>query len=253
MARGERNLTVTSEVEQDCRPGYWCTAGVEVSCEVGFYNPYPKSNNQSACLKCPERSSTRSSASTDLSQCVCEPDFYDELPDADAVHCVTCPSGTNCSQWGATVSGLPVRRGFYRQSSLSSNVWPCPADYKSGCRGTIEDADSKCFEGLEGVFCMLCTNSSRYYQKATKEMDHATCAACGDFDSLSDPFNVLAFLVVVAFALKVARRIISIGVVQTFVWWAARVKVGCTLKIRTSDPRLLPSPHRCASCLLLSS
>jgi len=223
LTRGVRNLTTTDQVEKLCQPGHWCTAGTQVDCEVGFYNPHTASNNQSACIKCPDRASTRQAASTDVSQCLCEPGYYNDHAE-HGVNCATCPSGTNCSQWGATMRNLPIRRGFYRHSDRSANVWPCPEEGKSACKGTIED-DAKCFEGTDGVFCQLCVNSSVFYQRAVGEMVHATCMQCGDFGSLGDPINVLAFLIVVAILVIATRRALSVGVVQTFVFWVTRVKV----------------------------
>ena len=194
VASGVRNVTITKEVEVECQPGHWCTAGIEVDCEPGFYNPYPKANNQSACQACPERASTLHAASIRVAQCICEPGFYDEHMD-DRVHCVTCPSGTNCSASGANLLSLPVRRGYYRHSDMSANVWPCPDKTLSGCKGTVED-DAQCFEGLAGVFCELCSNGSSnvYYKKAVDDMEHSTCLQCGDLGTMSDPVNVLAFL-----------------------------------------------------------
>ena len=79
------------------------TAGLEVECDFGFYNPTYNANNQTACIKCPERSTTQAMASTRADECVCEKSFFDADGGA-GVACELCVSGTNCSRVGTTLA-----------------------------------------------------------------------------------------------------------------------------------------------------
>ena len=38
-----------------CPVGHWCTAGLPVECEPGFFNPFTGTSNQTACTPCPAR------------------------------------------------------------------------------------------------------------------------------------------------------------------------------------------------------
>jgi hypothetical protein len=59
--------------------GHWCTAGLVVECEAGFYNPTLNANNQTACQRCPTQSTTIGSAAYSVDQCICVAGFYDTL------------------------------------------------------------------------------------------------------------------------------------------------------------------------------
>ena len=84
-----RNQTV--ELQLDCPVGHWCTAGLVVECEFGFYNPTRNANNQTACLPCPEQSTTLTAAASSADQCICVVGYYDaQLPSANESSGVTC-------------------------------------------------------------------------------------------------------------------------------------------------------------------
>ncbi|KOO31212.1 protein serine threonine, partial [Chrysochromulina tobinii] len=85
--------TATVIRPRPCPRGFWCTAGIEVPCEQGFYNPTTNAANAKACLRCPEFSTTSGNASTDVSQCVCEQSFVQQLNAAGNVSQCVCAAG----------------------------------------------------------------------------------------------------------------------------------------------------------------
>ena len=173
------------------------TAGLEVECDLGFYNPTVNANNQTACFKCPERSTTLAKASTRPDECVCEEGYYDAGTVYGAgVRCQLCVSGTKCSTSATTLATLPVRRGFYRRSNATTDIMRCPdaavncgaepfcPESTSGCRGTATNSSAEaaaaparrrlaastdpygaepdelgCAPGLTGIFCRSCARN----------------------------------------------------------------------------------------------
>ncbi|KOO34597.1 mastigoneme-like protein [Chrysochromulina tobinii] len=85
--------TVTVIRERVCPRGFWCTAGIEVPCEKGFYNPTTNAASQTACLRCPEFSTTNGTAATNVSQCLCEQSFVQQLNAAGNVSQCVCAPG----------------------------------------------------------------------------------------------------------------------------------------------------------------
>jgi len=83
--------TVTVIRERVCPRGFWCTAGLEVACELGFYNPNTNANSQTACVRCPEFSTTNGTASSHVSQCLCQETFIQQLDAAGNARCVCAP------------------------------------------------------------------------------------------------------------------------------------------------------------------
>ena len=167
------------EVEQVqfvCPAGHWCTAGLAVECEAGFYNPFGGANNQTACLQCPAFSTTPTAASIAVSQCQCTPGYYDRtLGPANASaapQCVPCPIGTVCASVGVTLHSLPLKPGYYRASATATNVFRCPdsdagcgtanecLNSTSACRGG-DDFTSICHAGLDGILCAACAHMNR--------------------------------------------------------------------------------------------
>ena len=83
--------TVKKTVKFTCPKGKWCTAGLIVDCTEGTYNPVTGADLGTACLKCPEFS-TSPKASTSLSDCVCEPGFI-QTTLADGTARCKCDAG----------------------------------------------------------------------------------------------------------------------------------------------------------------
>ena len=184
--------TATRTVQSVCPPGFWCTAGLTVACEVGFYNPITNANNQSACLQCPEHATTLGARATSLLQCLCDVQFFNNHTN-NGVLCLPCPVGTNCTAPGNTRNALPIKPGFWRKSNATIDVRAC-ADVAAGCpAGQSECAQSlsgcaggtnsttPCRPGLTGVFCLVCDNSDKnrpHFYVAASETAPAMCSPC---------------------------------------------------------------------------
>ena len=223
--------------EKDCPRGFWCTAGLEVECDYGFFNPNLNANNQTACIKCPERATTQSKASTRPDECVCEKGYFD-ADSGSSVSCELCVSGTQCDAIGVTLATIPVKRGYYRRSIDTTDVRKCPdspvncsdtpvcAESTSGCRGTVkaaalsgnvslaetlvEGAELGCAQGLTGVFCRTCDRSNatdQVYYSPADDKQVASCQSCGQTlpATIGLVFGVLA-LVLVALGLVFAAH-----------------------------------------------
>ena len=223
-----KRVTVTLVVAAVCPEGFWCTAGLTVPCEAGFFNPSTNANNQSACIKCPEHATTLGPNATTLAQCVCESGYYNRA--GFGVDCHVCPIGTNCSAVGVTLHAMPIKNGFYRRSKSTDNVRACAdasvncpsgegscIESHSGCAGGA-DASTPCRPGLHGVFCLLCTSANAtepHYYAPASETEPAACHACGV------RFAVLAFVAVGAVA---AVFLMAFGVRWALHWIPAHWK-----------------------------
>jgi len=96
--------------ERVCPRGFWCTAGLEVACEQGFYNPTTNAASQTACLRCPDRSTTNGTAATNVSECVCQASFVRQLDAAGNPQCV-CAAGRELI---GGVQCAPCKIGTYK-------------------------------------------------------------------------------------------------------------------------------------------
>ena len=166
-----------------CMAGFWCTAGLEIPCERGYYNEHTNANNQSACLPCPAHSTTLSDASTLREHCICDAEFYDEH-EGNGVSCKMCPLGTACNTSGTTLGALPLLHGWWRESSHSRDVRQCP-DSASDASGCVGGTNNPCKQHLTGPYCRLCNSSGAvlfFYD--TQE------SACRDCDELVGSMGV---------------------------------------------------------------
>lgn len=113
-------------------------------------------------------------------QCLCDAGYYNEQPaSAGTVSCVLCPAEANCQLPGVTLEDLPLKRGYYRISTMSTDLRRCP-DFgdASGCIGGVSDGEGPCKPWLRGPYCRVCNDSdtSRYYdasESACLPCDHA--------------------------------------------------------------------------------
>ena len=116
-------------------------------------------------------------ASTSTADCYCETSYYDKLWESDDVECVLCTLGANCTKSKLTLASLPLKTGYYRTSTNSSDLRQCAdyADGSSGCIGGVSDGEGPCKEWLAGPLCSLCnvTDSSRYY-----DAGESACLEC---------------------------------------------------------------------------
>ena len=95
-----------------------------------------------------------------------------------------------------TLERLPLQPGYYRASARSSDVRRCPdavaaectereaarrpecaANRRSGCKGG-DDPNEQCVDGLSGIYCGLCRNTSGHYYAAASHDTPSRCAAC---------------------------------------------------------------------------
>jgi len=196
-----------------CPPGSWCRGGERFPCPVGTYNAVPERYDRDLhCVRCDMTSAQSTTAppngtlgALSIDECICNVGFFDNATIRNATSgpdCKPCVLGLECQgRTGLTLQALPVRRGFWRPSSLSSHVQACP-DQMTGCSSyddvicssgtsgcsmvTVRDegGDLSCLPGLRGPFCLLCdsgffanTSGRMYYQKATQD-EPAQCREC---------------------------------------------------------------------------
>ncbi len=246
------NLTSASECTV-VPPGFFAPAGSDrpIACPVGYIAPAARSGQcvpcapgsfqnvagRHECKPCPlgsycpagspdpigcENGAGISNAVTLIvrasspSDCQCKPDYYNSASDESAnLNCTACPYGTDC-RWssGATLTTLPVKRGYYRLHTDSVDVRRCPdaavncvkasecQESNSGCSGTAGGqndsstfggrrrlqagnttlpGESGCYNDLTGVFCRLCAPRDDgvlvYYVAATTS-HRAHCQEC---------------------------------------------------------------------------
>ena len=210
---------------------------------MGFFNPYAGAGNETACERCPPRSTTLGDASTSKDSCVCDPGLY-YSPDSKV--CVPCPFGVRCPSIGTTVETLHIERGYYRLSNASTDVRRCPdaavncsdapecLESTSGCRGGTSGTTaiarrrleggllppgpeesleliSGCSASLTGVFCQLCvprSDGTRVYYSAATSRQVARCEECNHAarDNILRVFGILVALAVGAVALFATFR-----------------------------------------------
>jgi GGDEF domain-containing protein len=180
----------------------------EQACPGGTYNPFSQSGTRGACLpcglgsfctegsiqeqRCPDLFTTDSTVlAASVADCICDAGtflFYEN----GTKRCAHCPVGVACLEPGATLTNLPLKRGYFRAASDTAEVRRCsdasvncPAEMAttscnesySGCNGGT-DFGTQCVDGLKGIYCTACQNKTgNYYQRATVDQP-AACKAC---------------------------------------------------------------------------
>ena len=178
---------ITGLMSQDecsiCPPGHFCTGGSKFECGVNTYQPFERQDQQTDCVRCPDRSTTLNiKGVSKYSQCVCGENLYRAsrehaegldstghlLDDSYAEGrpacqdsagvvrldltelCCVCPVGTDCSAGAVPLEALPLRRGYYRLSDDSSDVRRCP-DAAANCSyaNQCPESTSGCFGGAD--------------------------------------------------------------------------------------------------------
>ena len=180
----------TTATQESCGPGTWCAGGAQFLCEQGYYNPTYEASSQSSCIMCPLRSTTLRQGATSIEECICIPGYYNNLTYGV---CIPCPVGTLCPDAGVTLLTLPLKKGYYRASALSTDVRKCAdaatncssatttvCEYtSSGCRGG-SNFDTYCAPGLSGRFCMLCNNDTDVFYERASDHEVASCKPCAN-------------------------------------------------------------------------
>lgn len=85
-------------VKFTCPKGKWCTAGLIVDCTEGTYNPELGSDIGTACLRCPEHSSSPV-ASTSINDCTCQEGFIQTFLEDGSAKC-------ECDEGKEIINGL---------------------------------------------------------------------------------------------------------------------------------------------------
>ena len=188
---------------------------MSIQCLSGFYNPLPGATNETACTRCPVRTTTLTSAAVSREECICQRGFIRQ--DGD---CVPCRVGMGCDTPGTTAHSMDVRRGYWRAPN-STDVRRCP-DSSVGC--AVSDAaavcnasqssciggigEALCAPGLTGTYCRLCVQQSvngtlMYYKGATSSAT-AECAECERDDIVGKFVGVYIAIVMGVLAVVVA-------------------------------------------------
>ena len=199
-----------------CPDGAWCSAGIEIPCEVGFFSngslPPEHRTSQTVCLPCPAFSTTAAQGSATITLCLCKEGYYTRQADG-LVHggrdCVQCPPGTDCDTIGLKMQDLPLKPGWWRASNTSVDIQRCEdhgADKGSGCIGGPNAALRGCKPSLKGPFCVLCKAGAGHYF----DSDYRECRECGPSTRYLTIIVALCIAVVLALASGVLMHYCSL-------------------------------------------
>jgi hypothetical protein len=157
----------TRFVEQSCPKGYWCTAGEEVACEVGTYQPNENVDSAQACLPCMANAKTAAAAATSLSDCTCsvELGFIEVLSEVGDRTCV-CPEGHTPNEM-TPPRCVPCEIGLFKDQTGNQRCSSCSSDATTLAVGTKEAIDCVCLAGLydtdadkETLSCAVCPHGT---------------------------------------------------------------------------------------------
>ena len=180
--------------------GAWSPVGAHrvVNCSLSFFNPLPGANNESACLRCPDFSSTTEEGATSKADCKCAKGYFSSAHVLQALQCHICGVGTECTSPGVELTSLPLQPGYYRIANSSSDVRRCPGPSRgnSACHGGDRFAN-QCRSGLTGIYCEQCVNKTGHFYQAGTRTSAASCEACSSSGTL---LAVELFLVIVVLA-----------------------------------------------------
>ena len=199
-----------------CPDGAWCSAGIAIPCEVGFFSngslPPEHRTSQTVCLPCPAFSTTAAQGSATITLCLCKEGYYTRQADG-LVHggrdCVQCPPGTDCDTIGLKMQDLPLKPGWWRASNTSVDIQRCEdhgADKGSGCIGGPNAALRGCKPSLKGPFCVLCKAGAGHYF----DSDYRECRECGPSTRYLTIIVALCIAVVLALASGVLMHYCSL-------------------------------------------
>lgn len=157
----------TPASKEMCRKGYTCqkssTAGLP--CVVGSYNDRVGAVDESSCHPCPERRTTVSEASIDVSDCVCSRGHYI----GDDEECVECVNGLVCNSTALASVNVTVMDGYFpirSGTSISALMCLIPA----ACQG------SSCSPGHRGFLCNACEGG--YFKAVAVGSAGGECTSC---------------------------------------------------------------------------
>ena len=122
VSQGSLNRVVTFE----CPKGKWCTAGLVVDCTEGTYNPLVGQDLGTACIKCPEFS-TSPASSTSINDCTCNDGFVQTVLADGSAKC-------ECAPGKEIINGMrcdPCQYGSYKTELANSKCTECGSDVYS--------------------------------------------------------------------------------------------------------------------------
>ena len=131
----------------------------KVDCPLGYY---VNSSIAQECLKCPsDEGYTSAGGSTE--QCdLCMSTYYMNK----TRQCKKCKAGMECDKEGTTTDNFVVKKGYYRFTDKSDELYLCPVE--SHCPGTkimnsgtapMKNDSYPCKRGSKGPLCSLCSQN----------------------------------------------------------------------------------------------
>lgn len=124
-------------------------------CSSGYFAP---ERGMTACLKCSSEFGEGSEYDygqrygSSESSAVCDKCVVDYFMNAKG-RCSLCATGAVCRAEGTRVHTMAVRKGFYRFTPDSEQVYACPTD---DCQGGNATGGRQCREGSTGPLCSVC-------------------------------------------------------------------------------------------------
>ena len=165
----------TRTAEAPCPSGHWCSNGVAIACQQGFYSnlslPVEERTAQSACAACPLHMTTTMMGAASKRQCVCELGRVVLAEANDRVLECGCPAGTVYSYGAGTCIACTERtwshagssecsmcaEGYYRESAAiavsTATCLPCPRGARCHINSTLQT-----FSLLEGYWRLETTS-----------------------------------------------------------------------------------------------
>jgi hypothetical protein len=205
-----------------CNPGYTlsnnscqpCPAGTykEVDgsskclfCDFGKYSNSTRRTTGAACISCPKYTTTRYEGSSLLSDCICEPGYYNGSSSFD---CLPCPLGSykDAAGTGGCTLCAPSTYNPTTAGSFLGACLPCPFGSNSlaGSNSSdqciciagygLEDYCMPCgpgeFSTDQDMFCRKCPNNT--YSSTLGAISSSTCLPCSSNSFTTGPGAVQA-------------------------------------------------------------
>lgn len=169
----------------DCSAGFSQSVVIQTDGTLGITclacpaNQIKTSAGTDGCVSCPV-----GFQSSDGLNCVCP--AYSIL-DSAGTGCEDCPLGGDCSVAGANVTNLDIEPGYWRASSLTTDIRVC-YNFDACVGGTVDT--EYCATGYDGPYCATCTSDhyiSGYYM----------CKECSNGKRAHKIITIVIFIAVI--------------------------------------------------------
>ena len=152
-----RTDTASSDSEKQCTcpPGTMLIDKECFLCDKGSFKSIYGTQACSHCDKVIPNSITNSTGASSTIDCICPEKTFLTKDFADQDFCDDIVIGIDDTAVGMTLETLDLLEGYWRTSTSSVDVRPCPQ--KSACVGGT-DVDRYCAEGSAGHYCDICTS-----------------------------------------------------------------------------------------------